>query len=525
VGRLAEGSREPGIRVSELLIGLSAVADLGMGQPVGSAARTCFVAVALARGSGYDEASVADVFFTALLQHIGCTAYSHEASLLFADELSIKRASVTTDFERPREVAFGYLPTIARAAPAGEKLRTVRGAMLHGRALTDGYSRANCEVASIVARRLGFATTVQTGLLHSFEWWNGGGRPQRLSGEDISPLARIVNVAAVAALFDRLGGPDAAVRAVGQRAGRLLDPAVAAAFCRRSRPLLAELAAVDASDALLDVEPMPARRTDEVDLDDILRTFGEAVDLKAPFLHGHSTEVAQLARAGASALRLTKEQVRDTARAAHVHDLGRTAVPSATWERAGALGRDAWAQVRLHAYHSEQILCRSVQLAPLAPLAGMHHERLDGSGYHRSAKAAQQPMAARVLAAADTLQALMSDRPHRRARSMAAAASELQLMARSRQLDSDAVEAVIGAVDGSRRGRARAGRGGLTERQVAVLQLVARGLSNRAIADHLTISPRTAEHHVQDVYARIGVSSRAAAAMYAMEHGLLPQDE
>jgi len=54
--------------------------------------------------------------------------------------------------------------------------------------------------------------------------------------------------------------------------------------------------------------------------------------------------------------------------------------------------------------------------------------------------------------------------------------------------------------------------------------MVAQGLSNRAIAERLTVSTRTVEHHVQDVYARIGVSSRAAAAMYAMEHGLLSQD-
>ncbi len=54
-----------------------------------------------------------------------------------------------------------------------------------------------------------------------------------------------------------------------------------------------------------------------------------------------------------------------------------------------------------------------------------------------------------------------------------------------------------------------------------VLRLVARGLSNPQIADRLVITRRTAEHHVQDVYARIGVSSRAAAALFAMEHDLL----
>lgn len=519
-----EGDHGPGIRVPELLVGLSAVADLGMGQPVGSAARSCLVAVGLARASGCAEDTVSDVLYAALLQHIGCTAYSHEASLLFADELSIKRVSLATDFSRPREIVVGYLPAIVREAPQGQKLRTGRSALLHGRSLTDGYSRANCEVASAVARRLGLSEGVQRGLLDIFEWWNGEGRPHRLRGEDVSLVARIVNVAAVIALFDRLGGPDAAMRAVNQRAGRLLDPAIADVFRRATQETLAPLAAVDASDVLLDVEPRPNRTTTEADLGGILRTFGEAVDLKAPFLHGHSAEVARLTRAAAAGLRLAPAQVRDAEHAAYAPHLGRAAVPSSIWERAGGFGSDAWPQVRLHAYHSEQILARSAPLARLATLAGMHHERLDGSGYHRSAPAAKIPMQARVLAAADAYQALTSERPHRRRYPPARAVQELRSMVRTRLLDPDAVEAVVSAADGGRTARGGAGRAGLTERQVEVLALVAEGLSNRAIAERLTISARTAEHHVQDMYARIGVSSRAAAAMYAMEHGLLPQD-
>ena len=135
--RLAGVDHGSGIRLAELLVGLSAVADLGMGQPVGSSARSALVAVGLARAAGCDEGTVSDVLFAALLQHIGCTAYSHEATGLFADEISIKRASLETDFDRPREVVFGYLPTIVRDAPAGQKLRTARGALLHGRSLTE----------------------------------------------------------------------------------------------------------------------------------------------------------------------------------------------------------------------------------------------------------------------------------------------------------------------------------------------------------------------------------------------------
>ncbi|MGD9527888.1 MAG: hypothetical protein AB7V44_13970, partial [Pseudonocardia sp.] len=166
------------VRLAELLTGFSAIADLGMGLPAGEAARTALVALELARSQGCAEPEVADVLHAALLQHIGCTAYSHEAALLFADETSVKRTSLATDFTRPREVLLGYLPTITREAPRGQRLRTVRSALLHSRALTEGYRRANCEVASVIAARLGLSASVQAGLLDNFEWWNGGGGPR-----------------------------------------------------------------------------------------------------------------------------------------------------------------------------------------------------------------------------------------------------------------------------------------------------------------------------------------------------------
>jgi HD-GYP domain-containing protein (c-di-GMP phosphodiesterase class II) len=469
------------------------------------------------------EPEVADVFAAALLQHIGCTAYSHEVSLLFADETAVKRTAMATDFTRPREIALGWIPNLVRGASPGQRLRTLRSAVLHSRRMTEGYQLANCEAASLVAQRLGLPDGVSAGLLDVFEWWNGGGGPRHLSGEAISPVSRLVNVAGYAVFFDRLGGPDAAVAAVAQRAGGYLDPGVAAWFVARAPALLTPTAAGDLSDRLLAAEPGPPVTVSDDRLDDVLHVFGDAVDLKSPFLHGHSAGVSALAAGAAQRLGLAADQVAVVRRAAIVQDIGRVTVPSTIWEHPGSIGSDAWMQVRLHAYHSEQMLNRCAALAPLAPLAGTHHERLDGSGYHRGATAAQLTMPARVLAVADTLHALRSARPHRAALPPDRAAGVLRGEARAGRLDPDAVAAVLAATEGSAAVR-RSRPAGLTERQVQVLRLMARGLSNRAIGAELVISPRTAEHHVQDVYARIGVSSRAAAALFAMEHGLLAED-
>jgi DNA-binding NarL/FixJ family response regulator len=177
--------------------------------------------------------------------------------------------------------------------------------------------------------------------------------------------------------------------------------------------------------------------------------------------------------------------------------------------------------VRLHPYQSERILARSRILAPLARTAGMHHERLDGSGYHRGAAGAQVPAAARVLAAADAFQAMTQQRPYRPGLAPNAASAALAEQAQAGRLDPECVRAVVEAAGQPAPKIRTVWPAGLSDREVEVLRLVARGLSNRAIDERLVISPRTAEHHVQHIYTKIGASTRAAAAMFAMEHGLL----
>jgi DNA-binding NarL/FixJ family response regulator len=157
----------------------------------------------------------------------------------------------------------------------------------------------------------------------------------------------------------------------------------------------------------------------------------------------------------------------------------------------------------------------------MALIAGMHHERMDGSGYHRGCKAPEISVSARVLAAADALHAMTQSRPHRDALTVDEAAEQIQLDAREGRLDPDAVEAVANAAGGSLQKKASLRPAGLSDREIEVLKLMSQGLSNREVGRRLYISPRTAEHHVQHIYTKIGVSSRAAAALFAMEHGLL----
>ena len=234
-------------------------------------------------------------------------------------------------------------------------------------------------------------------------------------------------------------------------------------------------------------------------------------------------------------------------RAGLVHDIGRVAVPVNVWAKPGPLNRDEREQVRLHAYHTERVLDAAAGLRPLARLAGSHGERCDGSGYHRSSRAAELPLTAWLLAAADCYHAMGEPRPHRRALPAGAAARELSQEAAAGKLAADAVHAVLTAAGqaqphqataaaghpppGSRQagsgptGRRPAGPAGLSERECEVLGLLARGLATKQVARRLGISPKTCDHHIQRLYGKAGVSTRAGATLFALEHGLVRPDE
>ncbi|MFQ5557999.1 MAG: LuxR C-terminal-related transcriptional regulator, partial [Acidimicrobiales bacterium] len=150
---------------------------------------------------------------------------------------------------------------------------------------------------------------------------------------------------------------------------------------------------------------------------------------------------------------------------------------------------------------------------------GAAHERVDGSGYHRRVGASQLDDVARIVAAADCHQAMTSDRPYRPALTPDESATELRAMTRSGQLDGEAVERVLAAA-GHRRARP-ALPAGLTAREAEVLRLISQGLTKRQVAERLVIAVKTVDHHVQHIYTKIGVSSRGAAALFAMEQGLV----
>jgi HD-GYP domain-containing protein (c-di-GMP phosphodiesterase class II) len=511
------------IRLAELMSALSLATDLGLGRPVEHELGVCLAALELAErlGLGADERS--DVYYVALLMHVGCTAAApYFASWVGGDEIHFQRGvQVLGPASQPGEDVAYLVRRMADDRPLPERARLVAKQLAGGRKQFELAAESLCESGRLLARRLHLPDEVARALGQVTTRWDGKGVPAGVAGEEISRPLRIVRVAHDLIAVARARDVAAATKALARRRGRGYDPQVVDAALAGSAELLSAADEPDAWERVIAAEPEPAATVSEAGLETVARAFGEFTDLKVGFLRGHSPRVAELAASAAEASGCSRAEAAEVRAAGLFHDVGRVAVQNGIWDKPGALTAGERERVRLHPYYTERVLERSAVLAPLALLAGSHHERLDGSGYHRGATAAQLSVGARALAAADAWDAMAHDRPYRRALPPAQARAELAAMVRAGALEKRTVDAVLEAA-GATPVTVRQGRpAGLTDREVAVLRLLAQGRTNREIADALVITEKTAGHHVEHIYAKAGVSTRVGAAIFAMRHDLL----
>jgi HD-GYP domain-containing protein (c-di-GMP phosphodiesterase class II) len=509
-----------GVRRAELIGVLSLATDLAMGQPLEHGLRTALIAVRIGAELALDDRTLEDVYYVSLLQYVGCTAESHLDAEVWGDELAARGEMVPALLGSQAGLfATGLRNIHADAGPLRRAGEVLRRAPRMRETLSD-WALGHCEVSAMLAERLSLGLGVKEALAHLYERWDGRGFPGRIGGDDVPLPVRVMQVAHDADL-NSAAGPEGAVEVVRARAGRGLDPTVVTAFQRKAREALALLDAPSIWGELLAAEPgrRPVLERHQVNVG--LRAIADFTDMKSPYMSGHSAGVAALAAAAADEAGLPEAERELVERAGLVHDVGRVGVPARIWGKPGPLGRDELERVRLHPYHTERVLVPSPALAAIGRLASLHHERLDGSGYHRGVRGAELPPAARILAVADSYHAMTEPRPHRGPRTPEEAADTLVEEARAGHLDADAVSAVLAAAGHGRlvvRGPRPAG---LSEREAEVLGLLARGLVTKQIAHRLGIAPKTADNHIQRIYAKIGVSTRAAAILFALEHGLV----
>lgn len=512
-----------GIRHAEVVVALSRATELAMGQPADFALRSCVLGVDLARALGMGAEDVREVFYLALMRYIGCNTETYALAALFGDEIALRRALAPIDLTSTSELVPILLRLVSQAnadSPFPERLWRIVGALARSKAVSTDVLNGHCEVAERFGTRLGFKSRIVRNLGQLYARWDGKGIPHGLEAEAISPAVRVVAFAQDAITLHEAYGLERCVLTLQQRRATAYDPRIVDRFMADGEGFMRATEGRSSWQSVLALEPEPFGHLDAASIDDMLLALADFVDIKSPFTAGHSRAVAELAAEAARRSRLPKSDVLALWRAGLVHDLGQVGVSTAILVKYGRLSENEWERVRLHPYHAERIFDGLPLFSSLSALVGSHHERADGSGYHRGSRGDAVSLPAKILAAAEAYQSMTEPRPYRPAMPSAAAAGVLREAVRVGKIDADAACAVLDAA-GHRVTRARFPQlAGLTPREIEVLRLLAGGRSIKEIARSLGVARKTADNHLQNLYAKIGVKTRGGATLFALEHGL-----
>jgi HD-GYP domain-containing protein (c-di-GMP phosphodiesterase class II) len=507
------------MRLAELVAALSLGVDLGFGQPMEHVLRQCLIALRLAERLGLDQDERAVVYYTALLVNVGCHSDAHEQAKWFGDDIALKSGK----YDSGLRAAAAAVRLIGSGNPPLHRFRVGVEFAMSGHRELSGMIAQHARLARTLAEQLALPETVAAAIGAAYEQWDGRGWPGELSADAVPVAARIAQLAEFVEVAHRVGGVAAATALARKKCGKQFDPQLATLLAEQAEDLLGGLDEVRTWESVIAAEPALAVTLADDEFDRALLAVANFVDLKSPYTLGHACGVADLVVEAARQQGLGPENLRLLHRAGLVHGLGRLGVSNSIWDRPGPLSAGEWERVRMHPYITERMLRQSAALAPLGALAVAHRERLDGSGYPRGLTGSAIPPLARLLGAAEAYQGKREPRPHRGARTADEAAADLRAEVRAGRLDGAAVDAVLKAAGHRVPGR-REGPAGLTAREIEVLRLLARGLSNKQIAARLVITPKTAGNHVEHIYAKIRASTRTAAALFAMQHGLLPEE-
>lgn len=520
-GRVA-GARG-GVRLSELVAALSLATDLGLGQPQEHIIRQTLLAMRFAELEGLSEEERTAIFYVSLLAWVGCVADAHEMGKWFGDDLAVRADSYLVDLTGPPMMRF-MIGHVANGSSPIRRLTMIGRFLAGGSNEVRASMASHCEASGDLSLRLGLGPEVRDPLQQAFERWDGKGSPAQLAGDQIARIMRIVHIANDVEALHRLGGVDAASQMLRSRRGTEFDPQLVDSFCTRAGDLLGSLEGLEGWDTLIEQHGRLGRQLTGDELDQALEAFADYADVKSPYTLGHSRGVAELAAAAAGQVGLPTPDVTLVRRAGLVHDVGTIGVSAGILDKSGRLSEAERERIRTHPYLTARTFSKPPALSAIGQLAALHHERLDGSGYPSGLTAGSLPMTARVIAAADVYHALLEPRPHREPLAREGAKRVLDAEVAAGRLDGDAVRAVLDAAGHRVRHRADHAAG-LTTREVEVLVLLARGRTKQQIASELGIAPKTVNAHAEHIYAKLGVTSRGAAALFAMRHGLMSSIE
>ena len=493
--------------------------DLGMGFPFEHGLHATLTTMRLCEALDVDAETLSRTYYACLLMYVGCTVDEIDRTAIFGG--SMTEHHTHRQFGSRGESLAGIMGALPSPdAGSARRIWQVATGLPRAARFVDGHMAALCEVAGMLAERLGTPESIHGMFPLLTERWDGKSILGRAKGEEIPLPVRIIQVGRDATYQRLLGDDRHVIGVLRSRSGKAFDPDVVAAAIDHHEEVLGPADPTGTVwDDVLAAEPRPRLSLVGQAIERALQAMGAFSDLVSHHLTGHSSGVGFLAGAAAEICEMSPAEVTATRRAGFLHDIGRTAVSSRIWSKPGPLTTDERERARLHPYHTERVLARSPFLAAYGSIAIAHHERLDGTGYHRGLDRSSLSPPARLLAVADAFHSKLESRPYRPALSPTQAIEVLSAKAKAGAYDPGMVGAIAEA----------AGQtppvidhpSGLTEREVTVVGLLARGLQTKQIARELDISPKTVDRHIQNSYRKMDVSSRAAATLFAAEHGLV----
>ncbi len=405
------------IRFSEIISALSVALDITQGNPEGHCMRTALVGMRLAEELRLPTADRSALFYALLLKDLGCSSNAAKITYLFgADDHLVKRSIRMIDWTKAGEQIKHCWKHCLPAGSGIEKLLKMAALARSGVQGARKISEIRCERGADIARMLGLPEATATAIYDLDEHWNGQGNPRGLRGEEISLLGRVCCLAQTIEVFFSAYGLEAAYDVAVQRRGQWFDPHLVDALTafKRDTTFWNRLLATDLLDELSQWEPEDAiLLADEMRLDHVAEAFARVVDAKSPWTYQHSTRVAEIAVGVARQFGCTSDVERDVRRAGLMHDIGKLGVSNMILDKPSKPTADEFAQIRKHPDYSMRILEQVDAFKTLADVAGAHHERLDGRGYHRRLDGTQLPWIARVLTVADISEAMSARRPYR----------------------------------------------------------------------------------------------------------------
>lgn len=406
------------LRVAEVVAALSQALDLGSGAARWHSVRTCILGMRIADELGLPDAVQADLYYALLLKDAGCSSNASQIyQALESDDITAKRDVKKTDWTRLSWETLQYaLSHVAPGKPFLERVRAILRVASKQKQHAREVTAIRCERGATMARLMGLPERTAEGIGGLDEHWDGKGNPSGLRGASIPITSRIMLLAQTLDIFYTGEGSEQALRVISERSGRWFDPnIVSAARSLATRGKLWSEQDLDAPLAeVLRCEPGQRFMSQgDVTLDAVCQAFANIVDAKSPFTFNHSNGVANAAVEIAARLDFTPSRVLFIRHAALLHDLGKMAVSNAILEKPGKPDDAEWQVIRSHPAHTWNILRCIKGFEELSEIAASHHEKLDGTGYHRGLTAGQLPLESRVLVVADIFDALAAKRPYR----------------------------------------------------------------------------------------------------------------